>query len=126
MTSKIAAVAAHDDAFGIAFKRSFMARCAYHLSFAAHWQHKEEHEEYAFNERYAYMNGGWVLLPPPPPPPPPADRSTIISGLTDFCTQCGDEMYDSDMLNPEPDPKLRLCRACKKGPVFTGRSYRLQ
>ena len=43
-------------------------RSAYHLSFAAHWQHQPEHAEHAFDERYSYMNGEWVILPPPPQP----------------------------------------------------------
>ena len=63
--STIAGVAAYEEAFGSGFKKSFMMRTGYHLSFAAHWQHMEEHAKFAFDERYSYMNGDWVLLPPP-------------------------------------------------------------
>ena len=39
------------------------------LARAAHWQHTQQHAEFAFDECYSYMNGDWVLLPPPPPAP---------------------------------------------------------
>ena len=65
--SSIAGVAAHEEAFGQGFKGSFMMRKSFHLSFATRWQHKAEHAPFDFDERYAYMNGTWVVKPPPPP-----------------------------------------------------------
>ena len=66
--SAIAGVAAHVEAFGQGFKTSFMCRKSFHLSFATRWQHKAEHVPVAFDDRYAWMNGTWVVKPPPPPP----------------------------------------------------------
>ena len=44
-----------------------MMRSAYHLSFDLPWQLQREHRNYAFDDRYTFMNGSWILLPPPPP-----------------------------------------------------------